>query len=83
MWHSFLALKLKTGVEQAMKLLHQHNRLKVSAMYSALHLSKLYSNSLQDPTKYVHQLGRREKERAVRIYHSFIYLPSSGPDFPC
>lgn len=69
-----MALKLKTGVDQAMKLLYQHNHLKVSAVYSALQLSKLSSNFLQDPTKCIRQLGRREEKRAVRI--ALIHLPT-------
>lgn len=50
-----------------MKLLHQHNHLKVSVMYLALRLSDLCSTTVQDPPYCLPQLGKREEESGVRI----------------
>ena len=83
MWHWFLALRLKSGTEQTMKLLHQHHHLKASVMYLALRLSNLCSTTVQDPAEYIPQLGKGEEEKGWQYQSLLIYLVSCGPGCAC
>lgn len=72
MWHWFLALRLKPGTEQTMKLLPRNNHLEISVMCLALCLSNLCSPSIQNPGAFP-SWGKREEKRGLRapLTHHF------------
>lgn len=81
MWHWFLALRWKSGTEQAMELLHQHKHLKVSLCTQAC----ICQTSAQPLCRILHGIflhWARETKRVGWEYQSLlIYLVSCGPEF--